>query len=126
MLCFQIFIVLAMAGIRVCHSFNFTRCRDFTFNECSYKVSDMITSSIGQDEKFCQFLCNDTYSYVCTYFLYDKTQKMCQIFKGARDSPKIICSQYGGPSEPPVSQCQYHDDKCQVKKIDFLFYLLVM
>ena len=96
------------------HHHNDYQCRDFTFNDCTYEVTDMITSSIGQDENFCQFLCSVTYADLCVYFLYDDNQKMCQIFKGAMQNPRVFCSRVGGPSNTSLSKCQSHDQKCQV------------
>ena len=96
------------------HHHNDFQCRDFTFNDCTYEVTDMITSSIGQDENFCQFLCSVTYADLCVYFLYDDNQKMCQIFKGAMQNPRVFCSRVGGPSNTSLSKCQSHDQKCQV------------
>ena len=35
-------------------SYNGTDCRDYTNDLCNFQMGDMITSSIGDDEDFCQ------------------------------------------------------------------------
>ena len=89
-------------------------CRDYTNDLCSFEMGDMITSSLGDDQDFCQFLCSTIYQTRCTYFLYDYVQKMCKIYGGDKNEPSKYCRRFAGPPKPSQGDCQHSDRECHV------------
>ena len=77
----------------------------------------------------CQWFCTDIYSTNCTWFLYDRTTKVCKLFKGSLDDFQNDCKEVGYAKNPSHSEClpaftAMSDNGCYVSvKIFMILYL---
>ena len=98
----------------------------FTYDLCDFQMDTMITSTLGDDDKFCQFLCSTIYSTSCTYFAYDYVQKKCDVYSGERNKAFSYCKRIAGPNTPTLATCQQHDILCKVLLRLLLFYIVLI
>ena len=95
-------------------------CREYTVNACRFNTGDIITTSVGEDEVFCQYLCSEVYMDHCKFFHYDRPLRNCQIFGGRSSDPYQFCDQFAGPPSPTFDECKIQDKNYSWSQILFL------
>merc|ERR1712121_391752 len=103
-------------------------CRDFTFNRCDFsQLDDLVSTTFGEDDEYCQFVCNFLKKDNCKFWVYDYPNSKCDIY-GLNSTTEFgsICHDHGGPSLPTIDDCKtsaesenkckgYHYAQCDYK-----------
>ena len=90
-------------------------CRDVTLDVCEYGDNGPFETSKGLDEALCQQFCSDVYPGKCTFFIYDRQQKVCELFDSPQSDYQDSCQKISGPKTPDVIEdCPNDPDPCLV------------
>ena len=65
---------------------------------------------IGLNELLCQKYCYQIYSGHCQFFIYDKKEKLCQLFDYPINDFAKYCNKIGGSRFPDLSDCSTQDE----------------
>ena len=72
----------------------------------------------GLDETLCQKYCSQIYPETCEFFVYDRTERLCQLFDYNAYNFTSSCNKVGGSRSPDISDCmtqdEINDDPCIV------------
>ena len=93
-------------------------CREFTYDRCDFgKLTDLVSTTFGEDDSYCQFICTFLQSDDCKYWVYDYPNQKCDIY-GSDSDPDFgsICHNHAGPSLPTIDDCKTNENKCRVSK----------
>ncbi|TRY61963.1 hypothetical protein TCAL_12125, partial [Tigriopus californicus] len=87
-------------------------CQDFTINNCNLEGSDVVIKDVS--EARCQSYCNSYFDTICSYFIYDRFLKLCQLYDNEITSEFLAsCQKIGGPKDPLISSCINSQDVCR-------------
>ena len=100
-------------------------CKDFTWDDCNYDNQGPFKTMITPEERNCQKLCLQS-EQKCEFFIFDRTQKFCDLYDYSLDEIDQYCNKIGGPPEPDVNECDSNMDLCLVilNYFCFVIYLL--
>ena len=82
-------------------------------------VAIFIMICVGLDEPLCQKYCSQIYPSYCQFFIYDRTENLCQLFDYPANDFEKSCNKIGGSPFPDLSadcssQYMILDDSCLV------------
>ena len=89
-------------------------CNDFTIDKCHIEPGGLLETVKDISIDNCQFYCNFIYKDLCTFFIYDRREVLCELVKEPFENYINTCGKFGGPSNPSTSECSDSDDKCKV------------
>ena len=89
-------------------------CHDFTIDKCHIDPDGLLETVKDISIENCQFYCNIIYKDLCTFFIYDRKQVLCELIQEPFENYVQSCSKYGGPKDPSISECYDSNDKCKV------------
>ena len=92
-------------------------CNDFTIDKCHIDPGGLLETVKDISIDNCQFYCNIIYKDLCTFFIYDRKEVLCELIKEPFDNYVHSCSKYGGPNSPTISECYDSNDGCKVTNI---------
>ena len=107
----QIFLI---ASLLILHTAAETDCAGYSIDKCTLEDNSIIETlkDVGEDD--CQFYCNVIYGQNCTFYIYDKKQVVCEVFRSEMKDYIDSCKKYGGPPDPSVAQCLSSHNECKV------------
>ena len=88
-------------------------CKDFTWDDCNYYNQGPFRTIITPEERNCQKMCLQS-EQNCEFFIFDRTQKFCDLYDYSLDEVDQYCNKIGGPPEPDVGDCDSNLDLCLV------------
>ena len=89
-------------------------CVGYSVDKCAVEDDALIETIKDIDEENCQFYCNVIYGQNCTFYIYDKKQVVCEVFRSEMKDYIDSCKKYGGPPDPSVAQCLSSHNECKV------------
>ena len=89
-------------------------CVGYSVDKCAVEDGALIETIKDIDEEDCQFYCNVIYGQNCTFYIYDKKQVVCEVFRSEMKDYIDSCKKYGGPPDPSVAQCLSSHNECKV------------
>ena len=89
-------------------------CQDFTVDKCEYDDGGLLETIKDISEDDCQFFCNSIYTGICTFFIFDRQQIICELLQQPFGNYINSCQKVAGPPEPLVSSCRESEDECKV------------
>ena len=89
-------------------------CVGYSVDKCAVEDGALIETIKDIDEENCQFYCNVIYGQNCTFYIYDKKQVVCEVFRSEMKDYIDSCKKYGGPPDPSVAQCLSSHNECKV------------
>ena len=95
-------------------------CNDFTIDKCHIEPGGLLETVKDISIDNCQFYCNIIYKDLCTFFIYDRKEVLCQLIQEPFDNYVQSCSKYGGPKNPTISECYDSNDGCKVINVQEL------
>jgi hypothetical protein len=103
-------LIIALAGVEMA----FGHCRDVTLDDCDYGEQGPFESSKDLDEAICQQFCSVIYPGRCTFYIYDRKQKVCELFDTPQNDYISTCKKIAGPRGPEIENCPTDPDPCVV------------
>ena len=88
-------------------------CKDTALDYC-IEYPPFQTLRLSSDEK-CQQLCSQIFPNVCTFFIHDRQQDLCQIFDYDYQEYVKSCNFISGTPTPSLTECQALGEKCLVR-----------
>ena len=120
---FQVrFLVFIVAGVFISNlpfiqlQLEFATCNDFTIDTCHIDDGAIIETVKDVSEADCQFFCHTIYFANCTFFIFDKKQRLCEIISEPFGSYVDSCKKYAGPVTPNITECYESNEECKVSK----------
>ena len=92
----------------------FADCQDLTLDDCAASAPFETLKDLGEDET-CQLFCREIFAGVCTFFLYDRMEDICQLYNYEPGDYAAACSILGGTPTPKLEDCQTSTDECLVR-----------
>ena len=109
----QIFSILCLA------TQTFADCQDLTFDDCRGKTNKPPFQSLKlESEDTCQKYCSNIFPGVCSFFIYDRQQNICQIYDYDPEDYAASCNIIGGTPTPSLVECDNSNEECLVSMID--------
>jgi len=105
--------ILSVAFLATCQAD--LDCREFTFNRCDFsKLDDLVSTTFGEDDSYCQFICKFLQADHCLFWVYDYPNSKCDIY-GMNSTTDFgtICHDHGGPALPTIDDCKTNENKCK-------------
>ena len=90
-------------------------CRDLTLDACDGGEPPFNTIK-DQGVENCQFICANVFTDVCTFFIYDRENELCEMYDYEKEIYVATCTRFGGPPTPSLAECQVSTDPCSVRK----------
>ncbi len=91
-------------------------CSDTTFDGCNKDAFPAFETAKGLNETTCQKLCKDIYGFKCTYFVFDRRDKSCELFDQDNGQDYFgTCNRVGGTAEPSIADCDTANEDCKVR-----------
>merc|ERR1712086_200222 len=89
----------------------FADCSDLTLDDCAASAPFETLKDLGEDGT-CQLFCREIFAGVCTFFLYDRMEDICQLYNYEPGDYAAACSILGGTPTPKLADCQASTDEC--------------
>ena len=88
-------------------------CQDITLDSC---VGDppFQTLKLASEEN-CQQYCSQVFPDVCTFFIYDRQQDICQLFDYDPQAYADSCALIAATPTPSLAECRASDEECLVR-----------
>jgi len=85
-------------------------CQDITLDSC---VGDppFQTLKLASEEN-CQQYCSQVFPDVCTFFIYDRQQDICQLFDYDPQAYADSCALIAATPTPSLAECRASDEEC--------------
>ena len=96
-------------------------CNDLTLDQCGGKPAFQ-TLQLPIEEA-CQTFCREVFSGVCTFFIYDRQQDICQLYDYDEHEYTDSCARIALTPNPSLAECKTSDDDCVVR-FQYLQYSL--
>ena len=96
----------------------FADCEDITLDRCT--ADHPFQSLKSGTEEACQLFCNEVFSGLCTFFIYDRQQDICQVYDYGEQEYAASCARIGSTPKPSFADCEVSDENCVVR-----LYLIV-
>jgi len=104
--------LLSTAFLIVCLATQaFSDCQDLTLDDCAATAPFETLKDLG-DEGTCQLFCREIFAGVCTFFLYDREEDLCQLYDYDPGDYAAACSIIGATPTPKLSECASSTDEC--------------
>ena len=115
-------IIIYFLGIAISHSIaikantisEVAPCNAFTIDKCKIDPGGLLETVKDISVVNCQFYCNVIYGDVCTFFIYDYKEVLCEIITEPFENYVKSCGKYAGPPKPSISECYDSNDECKV------------
>ena len=98
----------------------FADCQDLTLDDCAASAPFETLKDLGEEET-CQLFCREIFVGVCTFFLYDRMEDICQLYNYEPGDYAAACSILGGTPTPKLADCQTSTDECLVRTNKYSF-----
>ena len=88
-------------------------CQDITLDSC---VGDppFQTLKLASEEN-CQQYCSQVFPDVCTFFIYDRQQDICQLYDYDSQAYADSCALIAATPTPALAECVASDEECLVR-----------
>ena len=87
-------------------------CQDITLDYCIGNPPFQ-TLKLSSEEN-CQEFCSQGFTNVCTFFIHDRQQDLCQLFDYDSQEYADSCALIAATPTPTLTECQESDDECLV------------
>ena len=88
-------------------------CQDLTLDSC---IGDppFQTLKLASEEN-CQQYCSQVFPDVCTFFIYDREQDICQLYDYDSHEYADSCALIAATPTPSLTECRSSDEECLVR-----------
>lgn len=99
-------------------------CQEFLVDQCVKGTEDNPQVEVLHDVAImdCDFFCNTVYASNCTFYIQDKKQNICEIWKIKNADYEKDCVKHEGPDTPALRidgseplECTLRGHKCNVR-----------